>query len=170
MAHFKQSPPKLWGHPFVGSWYHGVCPRMGSFFSGSTHLFTLLGGDRCYESNWYPLWNLYKRTQTTYVLTDRRIAIHRDGISGNTYSYHLNTLGNLTFQRERSGRGSISLSGDPIAFGNVNPNRNTVTTAELSAVQNVAQVYELIIAAKEKSAVHEMPVLTENPAASRRVW
>lgn len=108
---------------------------------------------------------------TTYIVTDRRVAIHQGGLWSNTYSYHLNTLGNLTFHQKQGKRGDISLTGTPIALGNVQESTiDAGRNAKLKAVQNVAQVYELIIAAKEKSAVHEMPVLTETPATPRRVY
>jgi hypothetical protein len=139
-----------------------------NFRSSSIPMFWMMIG--IFNAIIIPLWSLYKRSRTTYVLTDRRIAIHQDGFWSNTYSYHLNTLGNLTFQRSRSGRGSIFLSGTPIALGNVKENAgNSGGVAEVSAVRNVAQIYELIIATKEKAAVQEMPVLTETPVRPRSI-
>jgi hypothetical protein len=146
--------------------FMGWIPAFENFRSSLIPMFWMMIG--IFNAIITPLWSLYKRSRTTYVLTDRRIATHQDGFWSNTYSYHLNTLGNLTFQQSRSGRGSIFLSGMPIALGNVKENAgNPGSVGEMSAVCNVAQVYELIIATKEKAAVQEMPVLTETPVRPR---
>lgn len=127
-----------------------------------TGLFTLVGR---------PLARLYQLHMTTYVLTDRRLAIHQDGFWGKTTSYNLNTLGELQFHRERDGYGSIVIAGNAIQLGNTtNQGDNPSNANALRQIPNVAQVFELIVAAKEKTAVQEMPVLTETPAVPRRVF